>query len=404
MKINIYAIKSSLHDEEYIRSEREKLLLSLKDLTNYVFNYVEDVTKFYNDADLSLILIESGGSENEFLKNFKYFKAPYRFLTYSHNNSLPAALEILTYLQNNSLKGEILHGENDYIAKRIIEICNNETKPSYLGVIGKPSDWLISSSSVDNKILKDKFNIELVNISTKELIDEYKKHNEDLAPELFNATFDYEELKKAYHIYLALRNLVNKYSLKGLTIRCFDLLDTVKSTSCLALALLNDEGIIGGCEGDIGALISMFLIRKILHKPSFMANPSYLNFKNNELVLAHCTIPLKMTTSYKFNTHFESNIGIGIKGELDTSKTIYIFRISSLLDSYVLLKGNIEENLNKFNLCRTQIRIRLNSIEDINYFLTKPLGNHHMVFYSDDENVKELINYLSILGLKKINN
>ena len=39
-----------------------------------------------------------------------------------------------------------------------------------LGVIGKPSDWLISSD-VDYKRVKETFDIELIDIDIKELID-----------------------------------------------------------------------------------------------------------------------------------------------------------------------------------------------------------------------------------------
>lgn len=398
MKINVYTIVSSLHDDEYIKGQRERLFSALHDLTNYDFELVNDPSKLYEGSVLGLILVESGGSENEFLKNIKYFKQPYIFLTYPHNNSLAASLEILTYLRNNNLRGEILHGSDDYIASRIREIVNNEIKPTKLGIIGKPSDWLISSGKVDEKALKDKFNIELVNIDSKELLDETAKHNEDLDPSMFKAKFDYEELKKAYHIYLSLRNIVNKYDLKGFTIRCFDLLNTVKSTSCLALALLNDEGIIAGCEGDIPAMISMYAALKVLHQPSFMANPSLLDVNNRELIIAHCTIPLKMTTSYKFDTHFESNIGIGIKGELK-EEDILLFRISSDFTKYAVLRGTIEENLNRYNLCRTQIKVKIH--DDITYFLKKPLGNHHIIVYGS--NPKELEDYLDSLNLTKVN-
>ena len=192
MKIKVYAIISSLHDDEFIKEERAKLLSTLHDLTNYNFELVNDVSKLYSDSDLSLILVESGGSENEFLKNLKHFKAPYIFLTFPHNNSLAASLEILTYLKNNNLKGEILHGENEYIAKSIIEIANNEIKTTKLGVIGKPPDWLISSSTINEKVLKNNFNCELVNIYTKEFLVDIAKHNEDLDPSMFNATFDYD--------------------------------------------------------------------------------------------------------------------------------------------------------------------------------------------------------------------
>ncbi len=395
MKVNIYPILSSLHDNNFIESERNKLLESLASRTGYSFNVVP-LNKLYEDCDLALILVESGGSENQFLKNIVKFKAPYILLTFGHNNSLAASLEILTYLRRNNLKGEVLHGDNEYIAKRIIELANKIAHPDRLGVIGKPSDWLISSN-VDYKEVKERFNIELVDISTQELINEIKKHNEDLAPSMFKATFNYDELKKAYHIYLALLNLVNRYNLKGFTIRCFDLLDTVHSTACLALSLFNDEGIIGTCEGDIPSLLGMFFIRHLLHKPSFQANPSRIDVINNEIILAHCTIPLKMTKSYKFDTHFESKIGVGIKGEMDETD-VNIFRISPTLDSFVCLSGKIKENLNELNLCRTQIKIKLN--DDITYFLKRSLGNHHLIIYGDNKD--KIREYLLNFGLKEV--
>ncbi|MCI7241892.1 MAG: hypothetical protein MR550_05060 [Bacilli bacterium] len=263
-----------------------------------------------------------------------------------------------------------------------------------LGVIGAPSDWLISCK-VDYNLLKSKFNIELLDISTKELEDNYNLliEKEIVIPsKLLDTKYSEEELLKAYKLYLAIKKIIAKYDLKGFTIRCFDLLSSLKTTSCLALALLNDEGIIGTCEGDIPALVSMYLVRFILNKPSFQANPSEINTNTNKIILAHCTLPLSITTSYKLTTHYESKIGIGIKGELIENKKIFIFRISSSLDKYVLIKGKIIENLNKDTLCRTQIRIKLDNKNDINYFLTNPLGNHHIVVYEDYKKLEEYLN------------
>lgn len=45
----------------------------------------------------------------------------------------------------------------------------------------------------------------------------------------------------AINIYAALKSLVAEYDLSGLTLRCFDLLDALGNTGCLALALLNSE-------------------------------------------------------------------------------------------------------------------------------------------------------------------
>ncbi len=267
-----------------------------------------------------------------------------------------------------------------------------------LGVIGHPSDWLIASD-VKYSEAKSIFSMNLIDIDIQELIDLIPTIKEDLDPNKFSEKFDYNELNKAYKIYLALKKITEDYILDGLTVRCFDLLSTVQSTSCLAFALLNAEGIIATCEGDIPSLISMMLVKKYVGSPSFQANPSKIEIEKNEIIFAHCTIPLNMCESFKFDTHYESGIGVGIKGEMKHDQ-VYIFRISNDLTRYVLLKGKIDENLNLPNLCRTQIRITLDKTNSVNYFLTKPLGNHHLIFYSN--NIKDLQAFLKNSGLKEI--
>lgn len=267
-----------------------------------------------------------------------------------------------------------------------------------LGVIGKPSDWLISCNINEEKLIK-KFNIGLIYISSEELIKSINNHLDVVCPkDLIYASFVQNELNKAYAIYLGIKDLIKKYELEGFTIRCFDLLHVIHSTSCLALALLNDEGIIGTCEGDLPAMISMFLVRKILNVNSFQANPSEINLEDNSLIIAHCTIPLKMTTSYSLMTHYESNIGIGIKGNLKIENCI-LFRIGADLDKFALLHGHIDENLNRLNLCRTQIKISLK--ESVDYFLKRPLGNHHLIIYGKE--IDKLKDYLISKGLVMIN-
>ena len=117
MKINIFPIVSSLHSTNVISKNTLMLLEELKSLSNHEFNIV-DIDSLY-DADLSLILIQSGGSEQLILENIDKLKQPFYLLTYGNNNSLAASLEILSYLKDNNLDGEVLHGSNKYIIERI---------------------------------------------------------------------------------------------------------------------------------------------------------------------------------------------------------------------------------------------------------------------------------------------
>ncbi|MCR5741493.1 MAG: hypothetical protein K6G38_03440 [Gammaproteobacteria bacterium] len=120
MKVHIYPIYSPLHNEEFMENETKRLLTELSRLTNFEYRLV-GIDELYQ-ADLPIILVESGGSEHYFKEVFDKLKEPIYLLTFGNNNSLAASLEILSYLQNKGLNGEIFHGSDNYIAERILRI------------------------------------------------------------------------------------------------------------------------------------------------------------------------------------------------------------------------------------------------------------------------------------------
>ena len=385
MKVNIFPLVSSLHNQNKINENTLKLLNELMSISDIEFN-ISSIDELYN-SDLSLILIQSGGSEGLFLENIKNLKPPFYLLTYGYNNSLAASLEILSYLKDNNLEGEVLHGSNEYIIKRIKELTKINVKYRF-GIIGKPSDWLIASN-VNYETAKRLHNIELIDISINKVSDYYFKSIND-----YNLEFKYDskEIDKALKLHKVLNKIKEEYNLNGLTIRCFDLLEKLKTTSCLSLSLLNKEGIVATCEGDVPTMISMHILNKLTNQVGFQANPSRIDVENKKMILAHCTLPLNMVDKYNLDTHFESGIGVAIKGYLKEEK-VTIFKLSKNLKDYYVTTGTIIKNLEESNLCRTQIEVSID--DNIEYFLNRPYGNHHVVIYGDYKN--EIINYMSKL-------
>jgi L-fucose isomerase-like protein len=180
-------------------------------------------------------------------------------------------------------------------------------------------------------------------------------------------------------VYLAMKKLVKKYDLDAITLRCFDLVLDLGTTGCFALSLLNDEGIIAGCEGDIVSTIGMLLVYKKTGGIPWMANPSRLDIENNSLILAHCTVPISLVDKYIIRSHFESGIGVGIQGNFPTGD-VTIFRIGgNNLDKIWLATGEIVSTSKEEDLCRTQIKVKLNSEYSVTDLLTNPLGNHLII-------------------------
>lgn len=387
---------------------RSKISSDPRQLEEQKQNYLNELSKAYDIGEEGEIyfFIESGGVEEQFREIFESYKEPYNLIATDANNSLPASLEIASFLKNKNLKYNLYHSRKEDILDVLnkgrtknnhqnLPLKNKEKilKNRVYGVVGKPSDWLISSD-VNYEDAYSKFGVKLVDITFEEFKSEIEKAKEIVDPVVFetklNRKINKETLNVALKIYSALYSLIKKHNLNGLTVRCFDLLGIYHNTSCLALALLNSQGYIATCEGDVPAMLTMALIKEKFHQSSFQVNPSFINEKERFGYFAHCTIPLDMCISYKFDTHFESGLGIGIAGELNLAK-VTIFKIGSNLDKYEVFEGQIKENLHLNNLCRTQLKIQFD--EDIGDLLDLPCGNHLIIFKGHHKS--ELESFLS---------
>ena len=382
MTIAIYTLTSELHDERAVGAVTQEFLNSL-DITYELKggDYAD-----YGSASLDLIFVRTGGTEGIFKRLLLTLQAksgrPFCLLTSGKSNSLAASMEILSYLRQHDLKGEIIHGRPDYISKRINLLAKagealKSLQGCRLGIIGEPSDWLISSHA-DKEAVRQRLGISLIDIPMQELLDTIAvtplRETSDQAPT--------ESIRKALpvanQIYDALKTIIERHDLQGFTIRCFDLLTSVHNTGCLALAKLNAEGVVAGCEGDVPAMLSMKIAQSLIGINGFQANPASIDPETGEMLFAHCTIPLNMVERYEFDTHFESGIGVGIRGFMKEGP-VTIFKVSGDLTRSFIEEGELMRNQAKPDLCRTQQVIRLSHPDQASYFLSAPIGNHHII-------------------------
>ena len=383
--IAIYTLTSPLHDEKEINAATQAFLSSL----DIEYDMKGDDFAEYGSHTLDLIYIRTGGTEGRFLQRLPQLRQqaggrPFLLLTSGKSNSLAASMEILSYLRQQGIGGEIIHGSADYIGQRIqllhrVELALQTLKGCRLGIVGKPSDWLISSS-FDSDIIAQRLGIEMVEIEMKELQDIIDATPEETAntQHLSPNTQISHALPGANRIHQALKTLVERHRLQGFTIRCFDLLSSHHNTGCLALARLNADGIVSGCEGDVPALLSMTIAQALLGVPGFQANPARIDVETGEMLVAHCTIPLNMVERYELLTHFESGIGVGIRGYMKEGD-VTLFKVSGDLSRHFVEEGTLVRNETSAGLCRTQLAVELSDKRKAEYFLKEPIGNHHIV-------------------------
>ena len=380
----IYTITSGLHDEAAVSRLSDAFLAGVFPEGGFEFKG-SDFSDFGTHT-LDLIYVRTGGAEGIFKALLPEMLARgierYYLLTSGKSNSLAASLEILSYLRQQGLKGEVLHGSDTYVAERIhvlekVQEARARLREMRIGVIGQPSDWLIASQA-DPIALLDTLGVRMEEVPMEELLVEIGKASGEPAPA--EQEMD-PKVREAYpgavKIYNALKVLVDRHGLDAFTLRCFDLLSTVGNTGCLALACFNSEGVPASCEGDVPALVSMMIAQALTGVTGFQANPARIDTETGEMLFAHCTIPFNMVEDWQFDSHFESGIGVGIHG-LFPEGPVTVFKVSGDLKRHFVAEGELLGNQYEQNLCRTQVILRLNP-DDARYFLTDPIGNHHIL-------------------------
>lgn len=398
--MNLYTLTSDLHGEFTMPASKEKFILDIEAALGENFTHKGNNYSDYGQGN-DFIYVRTGGTEGSFKSIFckdGELSIPggkkIRLLTSGKSNSLAASMEILSYLCQRGYPAEIIHGNSEQIASRIISsesgLFTSQRLPlkeskvlegKRLGVVGHPSDWLISSD-VDYAKARKTLGVEIIDIPMSELLEEFEKGKMEIHPSLkqmntpkFGKPINEEDFNRSLLVYSALKRIVAKYGLDGLTIRCFDLLTSIHNTGCMALAIFNSEGIIGTCEGDVPTMLSMAVGQALCKAPGFQVNLS--KAEKDELLFAHCTVPLNMVNDYTYDTHFESGIGVAVHGELPEGPATLV-KIGSDLTHFVVRDVELVSNQYEGNLCRTQVIVKAEGLKD--YMLNEPLGNHHVIF------------------------
>ena len=395
MVINLITFASILQKQATVRGSHETILNELEKYFTVNFVDYRDMHRL-TDRDFSLIFIATGGVERMVIQHFESLPRPAILLADGMQNSLAAALEISTWLRGRGIKSEILHGELSETIKRIFVLHSDfqaqlQLKGMRIGVIGTPASWLIASNA-DYLLAKRRWGIEYVDIPLERVCERYNRTTDDevgdacaqlAARALACRDATPEDMLKAMRLYHALKAVIREENLSAITLSCVRLVEMTGTTGCLALALLNDEGIVAGCEGDLQSVFTMLVVKALTGKPCFMANPSMINARTNEIVLSHCTVGLRQTEQFIIRNHFETESSIGIQGILPTGDVTLVKCGGESLDEYYLSTGTLTENTNYINMCRTQVRVRLNT--PAKYFLQNPLGNHHILLSGNYE-------------------
>jgi len=335
-------------------------------------------------------LVLTGGTERTVLDRLerrarRAGPEPVVLLSHPDHNSLPAALEILARVRQRGGVGRIVdlgHDAGAAVAKAaLLAGAGLRLRAARIGAFGPPSDWLVASSQPP-EVVRASWGPLVVPIPMDEVLgrlDPASREAEVARDLATNATPPADphdgEVARATVVLHVLRDLAREHRLDALTLRCFDLVAHERTTGCLALSCLADEGIPAGCEGDVPSVVALLWLRLLTGEAGWMANPARLDPRSGEVLLAHCTVPRGMVAGYRLQPHFESGLGVALGGDLAPGP-VTLLRIGGAdLRELWLGEGELLRTVPQAGLCRTQARVRTDP-ELVRGLLERPLGNH----------------------------
>jgi L-fucose isomerase-like protein len=84
---------------------------------------------------------------------------------------------------------------------------------------------------------------------------------------------------------LTLRRMVADLDLQAISIGSYP---QCQGTMCLSIALLNEEGMPTGCEGDVNSTLAIYLLSQLSHAPVHFGEMLALDFEDSSIVTSHC--------------------------------------------------------------------------------------------------------------------
>lgn len=283
--------------------------------------------------------------------------------------------------------------------------CMKKLKASTLIVVGGGnSGW--SNSKMCNAI-QEVFGTKVVQVEFTELRDAYDKADMDEAAAWADRWMKgaekiiepaRDEIVRSGAMYLAKRALLDKYNAQGISINCLGGFygGHITAYPCLGFAQLNNDGLIGACEGDMPSTITMLTMSHLVGRPGFISDP-VIDTSKNQIIYAHCVAPTKVfgpsgkSNAYHIRNHSEDRKGAAIRSLMPLGHMTTTLEFHPGKKQVILHQGKSVANIDEDKACRTKLAVEV--VGDIDKLMKEwdKWGWHRVTVYGDlKEPVAEL--------------
>lgn len=188
----------------------------------------------------------------------------------------------------------------------------------------------------------------------------------------------------AFVLYGIFRDILSEHDASIFTInQCMStILPMSRTTACLTLGLLNDEGFTAFCESDFVIVPAGVLLRYASCKPVFMHNSTFPH--NGVVTCAHCAAPRRMDGDryepIRILTHYESEFGAAPKVEVPVGQEVTFIDPEYDTCRWLGIKGTVEGNP-FLDICRSQQDVRIHG--NWRTLLNEVRDSHWVMAYGD---------------------
>jgi L-fucose isomerase-like protein len=411
VEIVVVGFATRLHGESYYEAVYEEFKkhvveagLSPRSLP--VVTSVEEARRAAQEASGSLpVLVALTGGTSRLIREFAVTGGFQRALILAHgeHNSLASAVSARARLDDEGVYSWVFHckhpgsRECGAVVERAVKVARAVAR-----LLGSKI-LLVKETAERGEVeeFEDRFDARVEILPYEDLAGRLKEAPGDLVEHFyrvverleFYAPRERERLDHVARLYAVLKDLVVREGYTGIAVDCFPYLLKYKVTPCLALAVLNGEGLPTACEADLASLALMVISRELTGLTGWIANLSAID--ESRAYFAHCTIATSMIAGGKVLTHFESSYPYSLSGRLPAG-TYTFMSMSRDYSTIIADVGRVTSSgLLSEHMCRTQAIIELDySLKELPEVAP---ANHHVIVPGD---VRELLKpTATLLGL-----
>jgi len=200
-----------------------------------------------------------------------------------------------------------------------------------------------------------------------------------------------QTLETSAAMYLAQKAVMTNHGANAITIDCLGGFygGHIHAYPCLGFHELNNEGLVGACEGDVRSTATMVAFGAMSHgRPGYISDP-VIDTAKRQIIYAHCVAsnrvfgPAGETNPFQILTHSEDRQGASVRSLLPVGFMTTTLQINAVRKEILFHQAKAVENDPDDRACRTKLCGEpVGDLEKL-FTMWDQWGWHRVTFYGD---------------------